>query len=436
MSGLNIIDRRLTPRGKNAANRQRFFSRERRAIKRAMKDKIRDGNIEDISKEKSRKLKLRTESTQEPIFHHGTDGVFRRVFTGNKDFSVGDVIPKPQSNGRGGEGSPDGEGEDDFYFEVSHEEFLQYVFEDLELPSMVKKMLSGSDEFKLERSGFSRSGAPNKLDVSMTMRQSLARKRAFRHPKKRRLNKLYEQKETLERVIHDLEHRSKDTSKERTELKAIEGRIRKLKAQLQAIPFIHTTDLRYRRYDLEPVPIAKAVMFCLMDVSGSMMKWHKDLAKRFFMLLYLFLTRNYERVELVFIRHTQYAKEVDEEEFFTSRETGGTMVSSSLKLMAQIMAKRYPLNQWNIYGCHASDGDNWTNDNIATYDALMEDILPYVQHFAYVEVDEDEQSTLWPVMEEVKKGTGPFAMARIQHTRDIYPVFRGLFERKGVSHDS
>ena len=104
-------------------------------------------------------------------------------------------------------------------------------------------------------------------------------------------------------------------------------------------------------------------MFCLMDVSGSMDEERKDIAKRFFILLYLFLTRNYERIEVVFIRHHTIAKEVDEDEFFHSRESGGTVVSSALKLMQEIIRERYPLTEWNIYAAQASDGDNWDDDS-------------------------------------------------------------------------
>ncbi len=116
-------------------------------------------------------------------------------------------------------------------------------------------------------------------------------------------------------------------------------------------------------------------MFCLMDVSGSMDEEKKNIAKRFFTLLYLFLTRTYEHIDVVFIRHHTVAEEVDEENFFHSRETGGTVVSSALKLMRKVIEQRYANGLWNIYGAQASDGDNWLEDSVLCYDLLSEQIL-------------------------------------------------------------
>lgn len=160
------------------------------------------------------------------------------------------------------------------------------------------------------------------------------------------------------------------------------------------------------------------------------------MAKRFFMLLYLFLVRSYEKVEVVFIRHHHTAKEVDEEEFFRSRESGGTVVSTALNLMGDIVEERYPATQWNIYGCQASDGDNFAEDLPVRHDALVERVMLLVQHYAYVEVDKKEDSDLWPTYERVGERCPNFAMARIAAAIDIYPVFRGLFEKdqEGVSH--
>ena len=128
------------------------------------------------------------------------------------------------------------------------------------------------------------------------------------------------------------------------------------------MPFLDEIDLRYRHRITVPQPIARAVMFCLMDVSASMDEEKKDLAKRFFTLLYLFLTRKYEKVDLVFIRHTEDAEEVDEERFFHDPQTGGTVVYSALELMHEIVQARYPSSAWNIYAAQASDGDAFGAD--------------------------------------------------------------------------
>ena len=128
-------------------------------------------------------------------------------------------------------------------------------------------------------------------------------------------------------------------------------------------------------------------MFCLMDVSGSMTAHMKDLAKRFFMLLHVFLTRRYTRVELVFIRHTDKAQEVDEETFFRSVETGGTLVSSAFVEMARIVKDRYDPASWNIYAAQASDGDNQPSDNEQTRELLKDPVTIQVESRAGFEVD-------------------------------------------------
>jgi uncharacterized sporulation protein YeaH/YhbH (DUF444 family) len=182
-------------------------------------------------------------------------------------------------------------------------------------------------------------------------------------------------------------------------------------------------------------------MFCLMDVSGSMTEHMKDLAKRFFMLLYLFLTRRYQHVEIVFIRHTHQAREVDEQTFFHSQETGGTIVSSALLEMHRVVAERYPPDDWNIYAAQASDGDNAPNDNSACASLLHGTILPLCQYFAYLEVGQEEErakmgslggkTALWQTY-ELLRDQGLIAMRKVTHRREIYPIFRELFKRGGV----
>lgn len=181
----------------------------------------------------------------------------------------------------------------------------------------------------------------------------------------------------------------------------------------------------------QPVPRSKAVMFCIMDVSGSMDQATKDIAKRFFILLYLFLQRNYEKTEIVFIRHHTSAKEVDEDEFFHSRETGGTVVSSALRLMQEIIQDRYSPEQWNIYGAQASDGDNWGEDSDVCRDILIDELLPNCQYFSYIEITNNEHQALWNVYETIHdQYPDSFALQHIRGVGDIYPVFRELFHKK------
>jgi hypothetical protein len=176
-------------------------------------------------------------------------------------------------------------------------------------------------------------------------------------------------------------------------------------------------------------------MFCLMDVSGSMDEARKDLAKRFFILLYLFLTRHYEKIDIVFIRHHTQAQEVDEQNFFHSTETGGTVVSSALVLMEEIAKARYPTSEWNIYGAQASDGDNWHHDSGRCRELLANNILPLCRYFAYVQVAEEEQN-LWDEYSMLAGEVKAFAIRKVTEASQIYPVFRSCSRRKERRHDS
>ncbi|WP_288987988.1 DUF444 family protein, partial [uncultured Cobetia sp.] len=198
-----------------------------------------------------------------------------------------------------------------------------------------------------------------------------------------------------------------------------------------AVPFLDTYDLRYNHLINQPMPSNKAVMFCVMDVSGSMTQAHKDIGKRFFLLLYLFLERNYEKVELVFIRHHTAAKEVDEEEFFYSRETGGTIVSSALTLLDEVIESRYPAGEWNLYVAQASDGDNWDDDSTNCRELMIKKLMPRLQYYAYVEITPHAHQALWEEYERVEaEFPERFAMQQIVEAGDIYPVFRELFKRR------
>jgi len=207
--------------------------------------------------------------------------------------------------------------------------------------------------------------------------------------------------------------------------------IEDLRSRIKRIPFLDDFDLKYNLLVKQPRPSSKAVMFCLMDVSGSMNQATKDMAKRFFLLLYLFLQRSYEYTEVVFIRHHTSAKEVDEQEFFYSRETGGTIVSSALKMMRDIMIERYPASEWNIYGAQASDGDNWNDDSSTCHKILIDDIMPHVQYYSYVEITPRDHQALWDEYRSVEQlFPDHFAMEQIIDVGDIYPVFRQLFTQK------
>lgn len=418
-----IIDRRINGKNQSAVNRQRFLRRFRDQIRKSVSDAISQRSIKDVDRGES--VNIPTKDTNEPIFHHGQGGRREVVQPGNTDFVAGDKIPRPPAGGGSGPGkgqasNSDETGEDEFVFQLSREEFLEFFFEDLELPDLVKTQLVAIPEYKYVRAGYTTAGVPTNINVIRSMKGALARRIALQNPYIRQLKEKEEEYEK-EKSVHE---------KNDPRLVNLLSEIEHLKAKIKSIPFIDTFDLRYNHRVKEPKPTTRAVMFCLMDVSGSMNEERKDIAKRFFILLYLFLTRTYENIDVVFIRHHTTAKEVDEQEFFYSRETGGTVVSSALELMHEIIMERYPTSDWNIYAAQASDGDNWEGDSPTCREILINKIMPCVQYYAYVEITAYEHQSLWREYEKVRANFGNFAIQDIAGLANIYPVFRELFKKQ------
>ncbi|KNH08958.1 hypothetical protein BRCH_00521c [Candidatus Burkholderia brachyanthoides] len=409
-----IIDRRLAGKNKSIANRERFLRRVKSYIRRAVSDAVRDRSIKDIQSTQS--ITIPKKDISEPSFRHGPGGKREYVHPGNADYIRGDKIPRPPGGGKSA--SNEGEGQDDFVFELSREEFMQYFFDDLELPRLVKTQLLAMPTWKNVRAGWAAEGTPNNIDVVRSLRSALGRRIALGFPLATQLREMERQIEQLKEEKGDPE----DIARLEADIVIMQGRITR-------IPFIDPFDLRYVNRVKLPTPSSKAVMFCLMDVSGSMDEQRKDLSKRFFIILYLFLQRNYEKIEVVFIRHHTRAEEVDEDTFFHSTESGGTVVSSALELMKKIMDERYLPTEWNIYGAQASDGDNWTDDSPKCRKLLENDILPKVRYFAYIQVAPEEQN-LWLEYAQLALGAPELAMKKVGSAADIYPVFRELFEKQ------
>jgi hypothetical protein len=423
----SIIDRRAAGKNKSIGNRERFLRRYKDQVKEAVKRAIDGRGIRDI--ERGEDIHIPRRDVQEPVFGHGQGGVREVVHPGNQDYLRGDRIARPKGGQGGGSGkgqaSDSGEGEDDFVFALSKEEFMQVFFEDLALPHLIRTQLAEVPEWKNQRAGFTSDGTPNNLHVVRSMRGALGRRIALGAGTRGELRQL---EDRLAALLADAEPGDAES---RREILALQEAIETLRRKLDRIPYLDPIDLRFRNRVRVPVPTSKAVMFCLMDVSGSMDEARKELSKRFFILLYLFLTRHYEKIELVFIRHHTQAQEVDEENFFHARETGGTVVSSALVLMEEIIRARYDPSQWNIYGAQASDGDNWHHDSGRCRELLADKILPLVRYYAYVQVAEEEQN-LWQEYTQLEAGHPHFAMRKAVEASQIYPVFRDLFKKEGA----
>lgn len=415
-----IIDRRQESRNKSAVNRQRFVRRFRKHIKQAVADAVNKRSITDT--DRGDEIRIPGKDISEPVFRHGAGGRQHRVLPGNREFVTGDRISRPAggSGGGGGRASNTGEGMDDFAFDLSRQEFLDFMFEDLELPNLVKKQLKETETFRYQKGGYTNVGIPARLNIVQSLKSAHARRIALGGAIRRRIKALREELESLE------ERAGSDTR-----MREIRLELDRLERRLNHVPFLDDFDLKYNNLIEQPLPTSNAVMFCLMDVSGSMTRDIKDLAKRFFILLHLFLKQTYKKIDIVFLRHHTVANEVDEEEFFYSRETGGTVVSSALKLMRDIIHDRYPTADWNIYAAQASDGENWHDDSPIARDLLLNDILPLVQYYAYVEISEYEHQALWHSYEEVHhKNPDCFAMKKVTNAADIFPVFHELFKKK------
>lgn len=378
---MNIVDRRKSGKNKSVGNRQKFIKRYKNRIKRSVDELASDKGITDVLKD--RKVIINQDEIEEPNFNFDlSTGERDIILPGNKNLQKGDRIDRPPQSEEDGPGASDqGEGFDEFTFTLTKEEFLDLYFSDMELPDFIKESMKGSNKFIWKRTGYTKEGIPPRLDLVKTLKQSLARRIA--------------------------------TGSKR---------------------FLDDIDLRYKHFTKQPNPIKKAVMILLMDVSASMAEEEKTIAKKFFLLLYLFLNKVYKSVEVIFVSHTTMASEVSEQEFFYGQETGGTLVSAGLTLVKDIIDSRIDLNSTNVYVAQASDGDNWPADVV---EPLMLDILQKIQYFAYVQIEEYQRrlrkldigiSDLMDDYLEIKDKK--LQCRHVSSAADVYPVLRELFEKR------
>jgi uncharacterized sporulation protein YeaH/YhbH (DUF444 family) len=418
---LNLIDRRPSSRGKSAVNRERFLRRYKSHIQDAVKKMVGERHLADM--EHGGEVRVPRRDISEPTFGFGRGGDREIVLPGNREYVSGDRIPRPQGGGGGGgNGSAgDGDSEDAFVFSLSREEFMQIFFDDLELPNLARTELGRTEQKSSIRAGYTRSGVPANLAIVRTLRQSLARRIALGGSLTRDLEAL------------EAEFATAAALGQAEQAALIYEELQRIVRRRGNLPFIDEPDLRYRNRVWRPEPVARATMFCLMDVSASMDEDKKDLAKRFFTLLYLFLTRKYGEVDLVFIRHTDDAEEVDEDTFFHDTRSGGTVVFSALDLAENIRAARYARG-WNVYVAQASDGDAFGADPARSARFLREKLLPATRYYAYLELADprssEHASSLWAEYERVAEATTNFAMKRASQRDQIYPVFRELFRKE------
>ena len=427
-----IIDRRKNPSGKSHINRQRFIQRAKDQIRDTVRRSVTNKNIRDIGSNEN--VNIRSKDVSEPTFRNdGSSGNHKRVLPGNKEYSQGDKIPKPRNGAQqtsGKKGGQSGDTLDDFEFTLTRDEFLDCLFEDLELPDFVKETIKATQTVKHVREGLTSNGSPANLNILRTFKNSMARRTALTRPSD----------ELIEEVRLELENAQENKKAELQELLEL------LIAKQKRVPYIDETDLKYNLWQKKPSPQNQAVMFCLMDVSGSMGNNEKEIAKRFFLLLYLFLERRYEKIDLRFIRHTTEADDVDEHTFFYDRKSGGTKISSGLTLIKDIIDAEYHISDWNIYIAQVTDGDNDTADNVIVDRIIRDYLQERVQYFAYVQIDDPDHdmhaSTLgmfgglfgfgysaWPIYIKLSADFKNIVCKHITDQADVWKIFIELFKK-------
>jgi sporulation protein YhbH len=364
------------------------------AIKKNMGGIIADESI--IGQSQNKKFKIPVKGIKEYQFVYGSNNGGAGSGTGGE--KRGQVVgqaggQQPGSGGAGGEAGNE-PGEDIFETEITLEELVQYLFEDLQLPDMERKKFAVVEsERKCKRSGYQKKGIPPRLAKKRSVMEKLKRTQSA-------LRGGEDGCQTGERV-----------------------------------PFIED-DLRYRRVKEDIRRHSNAVVICIMDTSGSMDQTRKYLARSFYFLLYQFVRYKYEHVEVVFVAHTTEAKEVDEQHFFHKGESGGTFISSGYAKALEIIEQRYNPSVWNIYAFHCSDGDNWDEDNERAV-ALAGELCAVCNLFGYGEV---AVSSSWSsgtmrrqFQEHIKADN--FVMASIASKEDVWPAFKRILEKEGDGGD-
>ncbi|MCB2009538.1 MAG: DUF444 family protein [Geminicoccaceae bacterium] len=373
-------------------------ARHRDKLRRSIRDNIADIISEEaiIGRDRDRLIKVPIRGVREYRFTFGDNE--GGVGTGDGESEEGRVVGQSGRNGKQPGEAGDAAGEDIYETEISLEELVDIMFEDLELPDMERKILKEAlSERVSRRLGYRKQGIRAHLDRKRTARNRIRRQIAS------------------------------------TRAAALEGdRAALERPQGQRFPF-YKEDLTYRRLRLDTREESNAVVVCIMDTSGSMDRMKKYLARSFFFLLYQFVCTKYQNTEIVFIGHHSQAKEVTEDEFFHRGESGGTMISSGYLKALEIVTERYHPSHWNIYAFHCSDGDNFTSDNEATVKAATE-LCEICNLFGYGEIKpmghHFYESTMMDIFE--KMDAGNFQSVLIESREDIWPAFRSFMSKDPV----
>jgi uncharacterized sporulation protein YeaH/YhbH (DUF444 family) len=447
-----FVDRRKTARGKSLGNRSKLLDRIKESIRQSKPEDIDAGGVKAATggaagaKTFTNPVKIARNALHEPTYHYDPNSGERDiVLVGNDTWERGDEFPvSSEGGGKGGKGKGKGEGngpgedgEDDFIINISRDEFYNVFFEDCELPDLQETSEKELPEAVMKPAGYQREGSAAQLSVVRSYRNSIGRRHALTADSRSELEELEEELALLDERLAG----NPLDSAANTRWVVVAARIEELKAKIAATPFFERLDLRYRKSERVQVKSADAVLFMLMDISGSMDEDKKRAARKFFSLQYAFIAKKYPNTDLVFIPHTDSAEEVDEEEFFTTRKSGGTVVSPAFALAHQIIKARYDTNQTNIYLSYAGDGDNWDSDNPEVISELEEKgLLGKLRHAVYVQVGHTAGGgfsygtsvSLWNIMQSIAKGNPKLHTVKIADDSAVFSAFRSIYSKAKV----
>jgi uncharacterized sporulation protein YeaH/YhbH (DUF444 family) len=417
MSDSIIVDRRSGGTSSSVqGSKQKYKQRIKQQLQDAVNRAVNKRKVGQVDK-KGVRVNGRTDAVSEPTIVHDPSAEQEHVVVGNDRFKTGDSdIEHYQGGGMGnGAGNGDDVVDDEFIYQLNKDELRQILFEGLSLPNFVRKVSNNSKIKELKRAGFTRTGNPATLNVMRSYKQSLCRRIAIRSSIDKKIKKLIEISTDVESPDYTGAH------------DWIDDEIYDLEKKRKKVPLFEEIDLRYVHKELVNKPVTKAVMYCLMDVSGSMDEERKALGKWFFVLLNLFLTQCYDHVEIIFVRHHTEAEIVDEETFFYKRESGGTIVSKGLQLILDDINKNHDPAKENIYVAQVSDGENWNSDNMDCIQLIKNQLLEKLQYMCYLEVKGSTANYLSQYYHHKLVGHPKFKMGGAQDKDEVYLVFRNFF---------
>jgi sporulation protein YhbH len=382
---------------RSAGDRLRHREKVRESIRENISDIIAEESIIGKNKDKIIKVPLRGIKEYRFIYGENAPGVGQ----GDGNAQPGQVVGK---TGKDGQGQGDGKAGDrpgvDYYeTDVTLDELIEIMFEDLELPNLERRALREIETERFaKRKGYRHVGIRVRLDKRRTARQRVKRVLATRH---------------------------NQTVQGYGDLKDADGNERRF-------PF-HQDDLRYKHLETDVREESNAAVICIMDTSGSMDTMKKYLARSFFFLLYQFISTRYRNVEIVFVAHHTEASEVTEDEFFHKGEAGGTFISSGYQKALDIIAERYHPSLWNLYAFHCSDGDNFDSDNPAALRAAKE-LSDICNLFGYGEIkplgSRYYESSMLNVFRRLDAPN--FQAVLIERKEDIWPSFKAFLSKDRV----